>query len=67
MCSDGALNSKILVFSGTLLIGLPSFPLNGITFPYFPDFTSSSVKLVLSFKLQYLGHIYQNFSPPGIP
>ncbi len=35
-------------------------PFKGIIFPYLPDFTSSSVKLVLSLRLQYLGQMNQN-------
>jgi len=61
ICSLSAENSKIFPPGGTF------FAFGGIIVPYFPDLTCSSVKLVLSFKLQYLGQIYQNCLFGSVP
>jgi hypothetical protein len=47
-----SLNSNIFAPGGTFFASF------GIIVPYFPDLTCSSVKLTLSFKLQYRGQIY---------
>ena len=41
--------------------------MDGIIFPYSPESTCSCVKLTLSLRLQYLGHIYQYWLSGELP